>query len=44
MQNQLIEAPKATIGKANENTLGSMSYLAETYEEVTDWPKAIETR
>ena len=42
MQNQLIEARKATIGKANETTLGNMSYLAEIYEEITDWPKAME--
>lgn len=44
MQNQLIEARKATIGKANEATLETMSYLAEVYEEITDWPKAIEAR
>ena len=44
MQNQLIEARKATIGKENEATLGNMSYLAEIYEEITDWPKAIEAR
>ncbi|KAL8697956.1 MAG: hypothetical protein Q9201_006832 [Fulgogasparrea decipioides] len=42
MQDQLIEARKATIGKANEITLGNMSYLAKIYEEITDWPKAIE--
>ena len=41
-QNQLIEARKTTIGTANETTLGSMSYLAEIYEDITDWPKAIE--
>ena len=44
MQNRLIEARKATIGKANEATLGNMSYLAEIYEEIADWPKAIEAR
>ena len=44
MQNRLIQARKATIGNANETTLGNMSYLAEIYEEITDWPKAIETR
>ena len=44
MQNQLIEARKATIGKANETTRDNMSYLAEIYEEITDWPKAIEAR
>ena len=44
MQNQLIKARKATIGKMNEATLGNMSYLAEIYEEITDWPKTIEAR
>ena len=44
MQNQLIEARKVTVGVANETTLGNMSYLAEIYEEITDWPKAIKSR
>ena len=44
MQNRLIEARKAIIGQANETTLGNLSYLAEIYEEITDWPKAIEAR
>ena len=44
MQIKLIEARKATIGNSNEAMLGNMSYLAEIYEELTDWPKAIEAR
>ena len=44
MQNRLIEARKATIGQANETTLGNSSYLAKIYKEITDWPKAIEAR
>ena len=44
MQNQLIAARKATIGKDNETTLGNLSYLAEIHEETTNWPKAIEAR
>lgn len=43
-QNQLIADRKATIGQANETTLGNLSYLAEIYEETTNWPKAIEVR
>ncbi|KAL8663145.1 MAG: hypothetical protein Q9202_004077 [Teloschistes flavicans] len=44
MQNRLIEARKATIGQANETTLDNLSYLAEIYEEIMDWPKAIKAR
>ena len=44
MQKQLIEARKHTIGIENEATLKNVSYLAEIYDEIPDWPKAIEAR
>ena len=44
MQLQLIEARKASQGMSSERILNNISYLAEIYEEMEDWPAALKAR
>lgn len=44
MQLPLVQARKAGQGVSQEQILNNVSYLAELYEEMEDWPAALSTR